>query len=123
MNFYDKLIEATKNYYPGHFPCYPRYAYEEELWATLAAHLGGNLYELCCWKDGEYQTPRENDPKMIYAGADHDGWRGRFKKYPVRNGPEIDLEEVVTETSIVHPVKEMNDIRKSFAKKRLGLIF
>lgn len=121
-NFYNKLIDATKDFQQGKFPGYKRYAYEEELWPTLAAHYGGKLYELCCWKkgdQGEHQSIKVSDPRMIYAGREHDNWRGRFKRYPVRNGPEITPEEVLPETSIVHPIKNAeHPIRRMFRDKR-----
>ncbi len=132
MDFFKKLLLATESFKKGKFPGYKRYAYEEELWPTLAAHLGGNLYELACWKGGEnqeHQTVKESDPKTLYGGAEHEAWRGHFKLYPVRNSPEIDKLDVYSEASILHPLKShkhpvrlmFKESRRLFKKKNLGL--
>lgn len=121
LNFFDKFLEATKTYEKGKFPGYDRYAFEEELWPTLATALGGNLYELSCWKSNErqeYQLPL-SDPIAYYAGKDHDTWRGKFRKYPIRNAPEIKSYEIYPEASIVHPLKELDcTVRLELAVKR-----
>lgn len=122
MNFFDTFLNATEKFQKGKFPGYKRYAYEEELWPTLATHLGGNLYELSCWKGGEnqeHQTMKETDTKTLYAGKEHEMWRGHFKLYPVRNAPEIDNADLYPETSIIHPIKTYDHpIRLSFQDKR-----
>ena len=126
LNFFDKFLDETKNYEKGKFPEYNRWAFEEELWPTLATALGGNLYELSCWKYGdrqEHQSPQSTDTKSFYAGNDHDAWRGKFKKYPIRNSPEIKLDEIYQEASIVHPLKEVGSpVRRELAIRRKSLL-
>jgi len=109
--FLDNLIERTKDYTKGFFPDYERHAFEEELWATIGAHLGGALYELVCWtpKEGCWQGMKGNDPHMLYAGREHELWRGKFKRYPIRPSPDIALVDIRPETSIIHPLKKVDD--------------
>jgi hypothetical protein len=131
INFFDKFLEATKDYEKGKFPGYNRWAFEEELWPTLATSLGGNLYELSCWKYGDqsdHQSTR-TDSKVYYAGKDHDTWRGKFRKYPIRNAPDIASGEIYPEASIVHPLKDPASLvrtelavrRKHNSKRKLFL--
>jgi hypothetical protein len=114
--FLDNFLEQTKNFEKGYFPHYDRWAFEEELWATIAAHLGGSLYELSCWKseNGDWQG-KINDPNMIYAGKEHGLWRGKFRLYPIRNSPKIDI-DMKLETSIAHPIKTISDPIRLYQK-------
>lgn len=120
LNFFNRFLSQTKDFTKGAFPMYHRWAFEEELWPTLAAHLGGKLYELVAWKheNGAHQDINTIDPKMLYSGTDHDLWRGRFKLYPVRPKPPITVIDMKDETSIAHPMKEANKIRWSQKDKR-----
>lgn len=113
----DLIINKTKHYTKGFFPNYNRWAFEEELYPTLATMMGGKLYELSCYKseDGEYQKIKD-DENMIYAGKDHDLWRGKYKKYTIRNSPNIQLSEIHPEASIIHPVKDDTLARQKLIK-------
>jgi len=97
LDFFNKLIDATEEYREGIFPDYPRHAFEEELWPTLALHLGGRLKGLSCWIN-----PR---------------WVGS-PLYKVRYQPEIRPYEILPSTSIIHPVKNPNPIRLYYRKQR-----
>jgi len=129
IGFIDRLLEQTKTFERGYFPEYSRWAFEEELWPTVAAHLGGALYELVCWQGGgggEWQSMDTNDPSMFYAGAEHGQWRGKFKRYPVRNNPPITTMDIKPETSIAHPIKHFNDpirMHQSERRKKRLLLF
>jgi hypothetical protein len=125
LGFFERFLEETKSFEKGYFPDYTRWAFEEELWPTLAAHLGGKVYELCCWKGGEGRKHQDikEDPHMLYAGSEHDQWRGHYKVYPVRNAPELAPEEVRPETSIAHPIKTALDPIRRLQRKKLLTFF
>ena len=67
--FIDRFLAATADFEKGTFPGSPRWAFEEELWPTLAVKLGGSVLELACWKgrDGEWQQRYAKDPHMHYT--------------------------------------------------------
>lgn len=120
LGFFERFMGTTSHFMSGHFPGYRRWAFEEELWSTLAVHLGGNLLELTCWKGGENREYQKAfDPHMIHKIGDGTKlWRGDHKTYIIRNNPDIGEDELYDETSIVHPVKEMNAIRNKQKKIR-----
>lgn len=118
INFIDLLLEETKDFKKGYFPGYNRWAFEEELWATLAYHFGGSLAELSCWQGSEKGDWQElNSPRLMF-GNKSELWRGDFEKYPIRNTPEITTIDINSRTSIIHPIKNYNEIRKHQGEKR-----
>lgn len=120
MDFFNRLLLVTDSCTKGRFPGYIRHAFEEELWPTAAVALGGRLLELSCYKseDKEWQTKRQ-DPAIIYKDGSNEEWRGDYKTYPIRFSPEIEEEELFSQTSIIHPSKKLDSsIRKKQKIKR-----
>jgi hypothetical protein len=115
MKFFENFLEATSNFMAGYFPDYTRWAFEEELWPTLAVHLGGNLLELACWKGGEHKEYNTKfDSHMKLKGDEEIKlWRGDYETYTIRNDPEIRLDELSPRASIIHPIKSIEKIRNS----------
>jgi hypothetical protein len=111
--FIDRLLEASASFPKGTFPGYLRWAFEEELWPTVAAQLGGSLYELACFKgrDDLWHQRYINDPRMKYGEADPEtpDWRGRHLRYVVRFWPKIDPTEMRPESAILHASKNLNN--------------
>ena len=119
--FIDRLLDATSQFQSGYFPGYPRWAFEEELWPSIAVQFGASLYELACWKgiDRQWQDRITDDPKVIYAEGDDSPWRGKHRTYLVRFSPEINPLEHSYAVSIIHPVKQFeNPIRIYHRGKR-----
>jgi hypothetical protein len=89
IDFFDKIIEETKNFDKGIFPGYNQYAFEESLFATTARWMGG----------------------MIYNFASSEAWGsvGDWKKYYVKFGKSLTPEEISSSATIIHPLKNVND--------------
>jgi hypothetical protein len=120
MAFLDRLLDATKDCAKGFFPGHPRWAFEEELWPTAAVQLGGSLYELACWKclDHAWHPRYADDPHVFYAEGEHPLWRGRFPAYSVRYALDVTPADISSETSIAHPVKNLDNPVRAYQRQR-----
>jgi hypothetical protein len=120
INFIDILLDKTQDFTKGYFPGYNRWAFEEELWPTLAYHLGGSLAELSCWQGTETGDWQNVKGSRLFYGEKSDLYRGDFERYPIRNTPDLTMIDINSKTSIAHPIKDYNDIRKLQKENFLG---
>jgi hypothetical protein len=96
LDFFNKLLAFSNGFSKGFFPGFTEYDLSEHIYPTMARQLGGKVGTFAKWEDG---------------------WKGRYKQYPLRFKP--DLDELFEEASIMHPLKEYDsDIRKYFRNKR-----
>lgn len=84
VNFFDKVLELTKNYKPGFFPDFNEIAVEELLFPSAAGVFG---------------------PVLNLSRCD-----GRGSRYTVRWSPPIAPHELTPETSIIHPLKDADSV-------------
>ena len=85
MEMFDRILDMTESFSTGQFPDYPGYAFEESLYPTLVNHLGGTVSELGAWRGSKWTN----------------------KRYMMRFRPNIELNELSGEASIVHPLKNV----------------
>lgn len=104
IDFFNKFLDATKEFKTGHFPdCDEQQVYDigENLYPTLAHHYGGELKQLAVW----------NQAFNHWAGQN-------FREFPMRWKPEITWDDNFREASILHPVKTNLDLRWFHKVKR-----
>jgi hypothetical protein len=97
INFFDTFLKEVSIFKNGYFPdCDEQNVYDigENLYPTLAFHLGGKLKQFACWN----QT--------------FNHWTGNFKEYPMRWRPELTFEDNYPEACILHPVKNTSGLRQ-----------
>lgn len=98
LDFFSKFLNLTSGFSKGDFPKYQGYDISEHMYPTIARHYGGNIAVMSIYDEGK--------------------WHGNFKTFPVRWKPEIEMEEIYPETSIVHPVKKAEELRGIQREKR-----
>lgn len=104
IDFFNKFLDATKNFKPGYFPdCDSQNVYDigENLYPTLAHHYGGKLVQLANWNQ-----------KFNHWCGDY------FRIFPMRWKPDITWEDNFPEASIMHPIKNNSEIRTFHKLKR-----
>jgi hypothetical protein len=101
--FFERFLQATNTFEKGYFPDYEEqggYDFGETMLPTMANYYGGKVGQFAVWNQFFNQ------------------WNGHFKKYPMRWQPEIQLDDIFHETSILHPVKEKSELRAFYSAKR-----
>lgn len=102
FDFFNKILTATNHFEKGYFPDYEEqngYDFGEMLIPTMADYFGGKVSGFAYWHQHLEQ------------------WQGNWKKFAMRWKPEIRLDEICQETSIIHPIKS-KDLRKFLKSKR-----
>lgn len=101
IDFFDRFLNMTSGFAPGHFPFYSGYDLSEHMYPSLCRHFGGNI--------------------GVFASYDEQGeWHGAFRYFPCRWRPELNPDtENFAEASILHPLKNVNHpIRAHHREKR-----
>jgi len=97
IDFFNRFIYYTNQFPKEFFPKFStssEYDLAEILVPSLAEHFGGKVYNLANW---------ETIPGV---------WRRNFIRYPMRFTPELKIQEVNDDASIIHPLKTYhNEIR------------
>lgn len=105
-NFFEKFLNFTNFYqqeikfvdYKG--KNHILYDLSEFLYPTLACYYGGQIKELCCWKEPN--------------------WTGNYEYYPMRFRPDLTIQDPYLNACVLHPLKDFeNPIRKYHRSKRL----
>lgn len=96
---FDTILNTTDKFKMGYFPGYDRFSFDEELLPTVVAGLGGEVKGLGKWDESTCK------------------WDGSL--YRVRYRPMIHRNDLSVDTSIIHPVKDDNDIRTYHRAARL----
>lgn len=104
IKFFENLLERTKQFKGEYFPGHTYYAAEETIFPTAVKWLG---YKIKCLATGSNLQPFHSDDK------------GQNKKYVIEFGKNIDIKEIYPSTSIIHPLKRVNDpIRQHYKNIR-----
>lgn len=102
-HLFEKILMATNEFEKGYFPDFEKqggYDFGEVLYPTMAAHYGGGVAQFAVWNQYLEQ------------------WNGNFQKYPMRWKPELNWEDNFSSASIMHPIKNSNELRLFHKMKR-----
>jgi hypothetical protein len=104
FGFFDELLKRTETYKGDQFPRFGDYAVEEILYPSAASAFG--------------PVSDIREPSSILIQQNIGRPNMLTHRYAVRYGEPIAINEITTETSIVHPTKTMCKIRQHHQKNR-----
>jgi hypothetical protein len=99
--FFDKFLFYTNEFKKGYLPFYDGFDLTGHLLPTMVKYFGGGIKELSFYSE------------------EMNVWGGNYRRYPIRYRPEINNIEPFLNSSIIHPIKEINHpLRIYYREKR-----
>ena len=91
---FEKFLTFTSLMPEGFYPNFNQYDTAEVLIPTVCMHNNFNVFNLCRFKEEKFE------------------WHGMSKRYSMRFRPNIHFSEISKKTCIVHPVKEIEQLKE-----------